>query len=99
MLKIERLNFNGEWISSLFKWFQVDNAQGWAFAYIGGECRVKVNEGYGTFIIVLITTSEVVNDDEQLFRGRVFNNGAFVEVCLKLRHGLMCAQRWVDVCQ
>ena len=73
MLEVERLKFNGEWISSLFKWFQVDNAQGWAFAYIGGECRVKDNEGFGTFIIVLITTSEVVNDDEQLFRGRVFN--------------------------
>ena len=57
------------------------------------------NEGNGSFIIVLVTTSEVVNNDEQLFRGRVFNNGAFVEECPKLRHGFMCAQRWVDVCQ
>ena len=35
--------------------------------------KLRINEGYETFIIVLITTSDVVNNDEQLFRGRVFN--------------------------
>ena len=40
---------------------------------ICSRMSVKNNEGYGTFIIVLITTSDVVNNDEQLFRGRVFN--------------------------
>ena len=42
-----------------------------------GECRAKDNEGYETFIIVLITTSEVVNNDEQLFRGRVSKGRVF----------------------
>ena len=35
--------------------------------------KLRINEGYENFIVVLITMSDVVNNDEQLFRVRVFN--------------------------
>ena len=38
---------------------------------LGENVGIRINERYETFIIVLITPSEVVNNDEPLFRGRV----------------------------
>ena len=58
--------------------------------------KLRINERYGTFIIVLITMSEVVITMSNSSGGES-STDEVVEVCPKLEHRLMCVQRRVDV--